>query len=228
MKKLCSTELGGVKTDYMLDIGKRSNGYLCIKDGVITVRLPMTGSQRAAEEMLKAHESWIIEKLKQSEERSRMPQGFYSGENFSLLGRKRQLIIEHSAEYREPLLTENALTVYISPQMRESDSGRLFMCYAAALCEKCVKAAFDKYSPILGLYPKKVTLKKMTSRWGSCSSNGSISINVDVVCFEQKCIDYVVVHELCHLKHMNHGEEFWRLVASCCPDYKALRERMKH
>ena len=112
--------------------------------------------------------------------------------------------------------------------MGAEDVRRLFRRFVYSLCEERVRLSFDKYTAKLGLYPKRVTFKKMVSRWGSCSVSGNISINVDVICFEQECIDYVVIHELCHLKHMDHGADFWALVSTCCPDYKRLRERMKH
>ena len=147
---------------------------------------------------------------------------------FSLLGRKVTLRITDSAEYREPELADGVLTVYAAKTMTRADAQRLFSRYVCGICEECVMRAFNKYSPKLGLSPKKITFKYMTSRWGSCSSNGNISINIRVVCFEQECIDYVVIHELCHLKHMDHSERFWALVSTCCPDYKRLRERMKH
>jgi hypothetical protein len=228
MKRLCSVRLDGEELEYLLDLGKRSNSYLCVKDGVVTVRLPLNGTQRSAEQLILSHKDWLCQKLRQSQEKSRLPQNFAQGESFSLLGKRRRLCVAESPSYRAPELTDDTLTVYVSPTMTDEDLKRLFLRYVSEICERCVKAAFERYSPILGLAPRKVTIKKMTSRWGSCSSNGNIAINSDVVCFEQACIDYVVIHELCHLKHMNHGEDFWRLVSTCCPDYKAMRERMKH
>jgi hypothetical protein len=228
MKKLCSIDLDGKQLEYLLDIGKRSNGYLCVKDGIVTVRLPLNGSQRNAEELILSHREWLDTKIKQSQEKSRLPQNFAEGENFSLLGKKYRLSVRESGEYHAPEILGDELILYIAPSMTDEDTRRLFLRYVSEECEKHVRAAFEKYIPILGVSPRKITIKKMTSRWGSCSSNGNIAINSDVVCFEQKCIDYVVIHELCHLKHMNHGEEFWKMVAGCCPDYKAMREKMKH
>jgi hypothetical protein len=178
--------------------------------------------------MIISHKDWLSGKLSQSAEKLRMPKKFCSGEEFSLLGERCRLQIKTSESYRAPEHAGGELTVYISESMSEADAARLFERYICELCERCVKQAFDKYIPMVGAAPKKITIKRMTSRWGSCSSSGNISINTDVVCFEQECIDYVVIHELCHLKHMNHGEEFWKAVSVCCPNYKAIRERMKH
>ena len=228
MKQLFTYTGQGESFDYLLDVGKRSRAYLSVKDGVLTVRLPYGGTRRTAEEFIGNSLDWIKKSLAVSEDRSHLPRGFTDGEDFALLGKKRSLKIAESPVYREPELSEEQLTVYVAPGSSRADAVRLSQRYIIELCEKRVRQAFDKYTVILGLHPKKITLKKMTSRWGSCSSNGNISINVDVICFAQECIDYVVVHELCHLKHMNHGTEFWKLVSTCCPDYKRLRETMKH
>lgn len=228
MKTLCSMTLDGKELEYLLDVGRRSNAYLSVKDGVLTVRLPYGGTPQRAEQLIGEHGEWLREKLESSKDRSRLPEEFSDGESFSLLGKKRRLRIAESAEYREPELTDDALTIYIHEGMGGEDVRRLFRRFVYGLCEQRVRQAFAEYTEKLGLYPKRVTFKKMVSRWGSCSAGGNISINVDVICFEQECIDYVVIHELCHLKHMDHSADFWALVATCCPDYKRLRERMKH
>lgn len=228
MKRLCSIDLGGKSLEYLLDIGRRSNAYLSVRDGIVTVRLPLGGTISDAERLILSHRAWLDNKLNAQSERSRLPQSFQNGESFSLLGDRCSLSIVESPEYREPELKDGVLTVYTAKGMTPADAERLFQRYITDLCEKRVKQAFDVYSPRLGLAPRRITLKRMTSRWGSCTSNGNISINVGVICFEQECIDYVVIHELCHLKHMDHGEDFWALVSTCCPDYKRLRDRMKH
>lgn len=78
----------------------------------------------------------------------------------------------------------------------------------------------DHYMIQLGVFPSGVKIKTMRSRWGSCSSNGNISFNCLLALCPDDVIEYVVIHELCHMKHMNHSKEFWALVEKYCPQYK--------
>ncbi len=74
---------------------------------------------------------------------------------------------------------------------------------------------------------KKISIRNQTSRWGSCSSNGTLSFNYKIALLPRKYTDYVIAHELCHLREMNHSERFWNLVAEKVPDYKAIRKEIK-
>lgn len=72
-----------------------------------------------------------------------------------------------------------------------------------------------------------ITIRDQKTRWGSCSSRGTLSFNYRLIFAPPAVLDYVVVHELCHLTHMNHSKEFWNLVGSVMPDYRAHRRWLK-
>lgn len=72
-----------------------------------------------------------------------------------------------------------------------------------------------------------IAVRDQKSRWGSCSSKGTLSFNYRLVLAPPEVLDYVVVHELCHLTHMDHSKEFWSMVASILPDYKIRRKWLK-
>lgn len=92
--------------------------------------------------------------------------------------------------------------------------------------EKIVKNSIEKYSQILKQYPNKVRIKEIKYAWGSCSSNKNISINKKLAKKDEKIIEYVVLHEMCHLKYMNHSKEFWNLVEEYMPKYKEYRKML--
>ena len=70
-------------------------------------------------------------------------------------------------------------------------------------------------------------IKKTKSIWGSCSSNRKITINQNLMMYSRKAIDYVVLHEICHLKYMNHSKKFWAMVEKYMPDYKEAEKELK-
>lgn len=72
-----------------------------------------------------------------------------------------------------------------------------------------------------------ITIRDQKSRWGSCSSRGTLSFNYRLIFAPAGALDYVVVHELCHLTHMNHSKDFWNMVASVMPDYKQYKDWLR-
>lgn len=78
-----------------------------------------------------------------------------------------------------------------------------------------------------GKKPQKIYVRNMSSRWGSCSSKGNISLNVYLLEVEPELFEYVLIHELSHLYYMNHSEKFWAQVAKYCPDYKQKRAALR-
>ena len=86
----------------------------------------------------------------------------------------------------------------------------------------------DELTNEMNLYPKKVVIKKLNYAWGSCSNKKSISINSDLIYYEKEIIRYVVIHELAHLKYMNHSDKFWNLVEQYDKDCKIHRKLLKN
>jgi predicted metal-dependent hydrolase len=82
----------------------------------------------------------------------------------------------------------------------------------------------DEEAPYIGVAPKRIQIRDQRSRWGSCSTRGTLSFNWRLVLAPFDVLDYVVVHELCHLREPNHSRRFWRLVELRRPDWRAQRD----
>lgn len=84
-----------------------------------------------------------------------------------------------------------------------------------------------KFAPIVGVEYGRITIRMQKSRWGSCSSKGNLNFNCLLMAMPEEIRDYVVVHELCHRKQMNHSDKFWAEVEKVLPDYKASRKWLR-
>ncbi len=91
------------------------------------------------------------------------------------------------------------------------------------LAQKKVEFFAAKYS----FEYNRIFIKNQKTRWGSCSANKNLNFNYRIFLLEEKYMDYVIVHEICHLKHMNHSKDFWKEVEKEIPDYLQLRKEMK-
>ena len=92
---------------------------------------------------------------------------------------------------------------------------------------KLVTARAAFFAPILGVTYRKITIRTQHTLWGSCSSQGNLNFNCLLALTPSEILDYVVVHELCHRKEMNHSDKFWREVAQILPDYKVRKAWLK-
>lgn len=92
---------------------------------------------------------------------------------------------------------------------------------------KIIDPIFDEWTYKTQLFPEQITYRYNKSRWGSCSLQNNISINYKLLQFEKKCVEYVVLHELCHIKEKNHSRRFWDLVSFYMPEYKKVEKKLR-
>jgi predicted metal-dependent hydrolase len=90
-----------------------------------------------------------------------------------------------------------------------------------------VTKRLEKYAQIYGFEYKGVAIRNQKTRWGSCSSKGNLNFNYKILLLPQRHADYIIVHELCHLKEFNHSKRFWALVEQTFPDYENIVAQLK-
>lgn len=90
-----------------------------------------------------------------------------------------------------------------------------------------VATRIEALNAVYGFSYGKVAIRNQRSRWGSCSKKGNLNFNYRIVLLSPQLADYIIVHELCHLKEFNHSNNFWNLVAVACPEYATLRAELK-
>lgn len=96
------------------------------------------------------------------------------------------------------------------------------------IARELVKAKLYKFNKFYNFTFHKIAIRNQKSRWGSCSKKGNLNFNYKIALLPDNLANYLIVHELCHLKEFNHGKNFWSLVEQTIPDYKDLRKRLKN
>lgn len=223
----------GRSLEYTVDRGQRKNIYITIKGGRVILKLPMWAAEAQGERFLLEKAEWVLKNIKPRISEAVIPDRFVEGTVFTLHGEEYTVCCEYAERYFPPRFEEGRLVVSWFGRDKTGDADKEQYTDSQvrlALKQKTlelVNEGFQRLTALTGLCPKKVTVKRMTASWGRCSSAGNISINANIVFYPPECLDYVIIHELCHLRHMDHSAAFWELVGRYCPDWKSIRHRMK-
>lgn len=123
------------------------------------------------------------------------------------------------------VLTEEYVLIFWEKVLLK-DIPEKFELYLLEKFEKESIFFLNKYAAKIWFSYQKLTIKTFKTKWGSCSSNQNISLNFKLVHLPIKFLEYVIIHEVCHLKEKNHGKNFWELVEELCPNYKEIRKEL--
>lgn len=93
---------------------------------------------------------------------------------------------------------------------------------------KLAKLKIEELNKVYNLQYRRISIRNQKTRWGSCSRKGNLNFNYKIIHLPEKYLDYIIAHELCHLKEFNHSKRFWDLVAEIIPDYKSIRREIKN
>jgi predicted metal-dependent hydrolase len=223
-------EFGEHNIDYNLKRSKRKSlGMTVNAKGQLIVTAPDYIPLDKIEEVLRKRKNWIIGKIeeKTSNLQVQPKRRFVSGEAIHLFGRQYTLKVTE-ANYLGIERKEDSLIFHMEDTSKAEKviSSWLVTKLKDHLDIKTIEC-LDKFTKC---YPLDVVptfkIRKMSKRWGSCTSEGSISFNPKLVAASIECIEYVVFHELSHLLYDDHSEDFFRVLKSVCPNYKTVKERL--
>ena len=120
------------------------------------------------------------------------------------------------------LQKENAMKRQEKREMPEAEKK-----YYRNLAREVLGARTGYYARKMGVTYGRISIREQKTRWGSCSSKGNLNFNYRLYYMPEELMDYVIIHELCHRKYMNHSKEFWDEVSRYCPDYATKRQKLK-
>jgi predicted metal-dependent hydrolase len=201
---------------------------LQVEDGSVSIWVPIELPQSRIKKILIEKNRWIKEKLYLHQQATPVSsKEFISGEAFPYLGRNYRLKIK-TGVFAPVKLKQGRLEVTLPKQNRTSEfiRGALVQWYQHQALIR-FKEKVDRFAKIIGVAPKNVSVKNFKSRWGSCTAKGEIQLHWKIILAPHRIVDYVVIHELCHLKHHDHSPMFWKSVERYVPDYLECKEWLK-
>jgi len=226
--------LQGRSIDYLLERKPVKNINLRVrKDGSVYVSAHRRVPLAYIEAFLLQKSDFILQAIQRFAQAPTQPdpapRECITGEIFYLLGQA--LTLQVSKGEKNAVWVEDAC---LHLQLKDPDDRakrrRLLESYFNQQCRTVFEEILTALHPLLqpyGVAMPQLRLRSMTSRWGSCATKkGSITLNKKLLCTPRSCIEYVVLHELCHFVHPNHSRQFYELLSTLLPDWKERRDRL--
>ncbi|MBN1107530.1 MAG: M48 family metallopeptidase [Bacteroidales bacterium] len=211
--------------------GRRSLSIIVSPGKGVIVRAPYGTGLKPVEKFVNAKSEWIRKHLDRQDSFYRINKGrkYADGGVHLYLGEEKILKVIKSDKIYVKLSDKHIETGVRDPENEALIKRVLALWYIReahgfiSLKMNEILIRFASY----GFRPTALAVKPLKSRWGSCTSRGKITINSELIKLDPVYTGYVIVHELCHLKHHNHGAEFYRLLGEMIPDYKILRKELR-
>lgn len=207
-----------MKIDILKRQKRRSISLHITENGELEVRAPRLVPLFFIQQFVNANSGWIdttrgaLQRLPK-----RVKHEYQEGERFRLGGKEYML---HKTHGNSIVLTDTQIffpiRFLVKPRYHMEQFCRRY-------AKQFLKKRLDVYAQKMGVSYKKITIRDTSTRWGSCSSTGTISFCYRLVLADLPIIDYVVIHELSHITHPHHKQAFWERVSQFCPDYTVLR-----
>jgi len=203
-------------------------------EGVVRVRAPQGSSLNYVQEHVQAKADWIARHLERF--RSRTPVrclAYVDGEAHAFLGREYRLDLRHGpgSGRRGVRLADDRLEVAsaapLEPERVRKMLDAWYLAQAREVFTLAIRELLPRFDALGVPRPTKLKVRAMTSRWGTCSRAGVITLNRHLVKASPPCVEFVVAHELCHLRHHGHDARFYGLLSAILPDWKERRARLR-
>lgn len=203
-------------------------------DGEVRVLAPFRASSGSITDLLHRRREWIQRKRQELKERppSFIPEVCVNGATVRYLGGNYKLKITHDLRQKQGCYLDASFLYVNLPEVMEandiSHAARLeIILWLKKQARDILRQRMDEWSAKLNVRYRKLIISNPTSRWGSCNHRNEIRLNWRIIAAPLPLIDYLIVHELCHIRQKNHSPRFWALVASAIPNYRLRRQQLR-
>lgn len=224
-----SITLDGKTVSYELKCSVRAKAvrFQIKAESGLTVFIPKRYKPEGLPELFQKHSRWIQEKLAKYCTQPTLKGDLRSGDKLLYLGRAVPLLIRLRRTSTICLkLRKDKIIVELPDQMKDRLDVVLERWYRLQ-AGYLIKGKVDELASRLGLSYSRLFIRGQKTRWGTCSKKGNLSFNWKLIIAPEPVVDYVIVHELTHLKEMNHGKKFWALVAEHCPRWREHKKWLR-
>lgn len=218
---------------YKIDFScRRTLSIIVSPDKGVVVKAPYRTPVKTIEKFVHKKSDWINKILNKFSSLVRIDNhsGYLDGDSLLLFGREHKLKLINSNRYSVRLGDNNTIEagfnrddnpliikLMLESWLKNIARNRLLVIFRETL----LKYRYFRFEP------SGFTVRTMKTRWGTCSSGGKIALSYDLIRLDEIYSEYVILHELCHLKHHNHGTDFYRLMSEVYPEWKTIREGLK-
>lgn len=236
VSEIQSVKFGEKEISYSIDRTERKTiGIVVEPDGKVIVKAPFNLEHDIIQDTVYKKRNWIVEKLKLTEEIEKPipPQHeMVSGEKILLKNRLIRLKIHPYPNKRSKISHAfKTLHIYVNENLseiqREDEIKRALIEWYKEKALSIISNRVEKYLNLIDYKPQEIKVRDQKIRWGSCTKDGKLIFNWRIVMAPISAIDYVIIHELCHLKEPTHSAKFWDGVISLFPNYQKWKEWLR-
>jgi len=230
-KHTLSVQFGRKQIEYQLRYASRKTLAIDVHpDLSVVVTAPIGSTDESVVKKIEKRAAWIIKQQRFFENYlpTLPPRRYVSGESHRYLGRQYRLRV-HKADADSVKMSRGQINVGLIDMTKKDRVKQLVTKWFRVRAEAVFGERFTTWAQKAerhGIQADTFQILKMKNRWGSCTSEGHILLNPDLIIAPLRCIEYVIAHELCHLKEHNHGSRFYRLLHTLMPDWEGRREQL--
>lgn len=224
-EQFMTLQFGSRKIEYSVHYSNRTTlGIIVRPDQSVKVRVPLKANSDKIEKIVRKKAPWIIRSIEYFEALlpKLPPKNYVSGESYYFLGRHYRLKV-HKSNLEDVRLNKSNITVHTKHKSNSRVVQVLLNNWYRDRAEKKFKErlefCFGSFKSYYSFLPK-LSIRSMKTRWGSCNTKNKILLNQDLIKTPTRCIDYVIMHELCHLIYRNHDHQFYSLLTKLMPGWK--------
>lgn len=219
-----------MKENIQIHKKKVKNVTLKVKrDGTIHLTVPEAATNEYIERVLDNKKEWIENQLKHFDENYEKPEikEMVSGESFKYLGKNYRLKVIQSQE-EGVRLYRGYIEIYVKDKYNLKRKEELLKKWYMSKAENKFKELVNQYEEVVKEEIKSIRVLTMKTRWGSCNvESRNINLNLELIKKPRYCIEYVILHELAHLKYPNHSKEFWEYMSVHMPNWKWRKDKLE-